>query len=479
MKNIKLQLTILTLAAFTCFNYNAIAQVGIGTITPDASAMLDLTSTDKGMLAPRMTSIQRIAISSPAEGLLVFDTDENVFYFYNGGSWLPLEGAEKRNNYKLVKSVADLADELVGGKYVLNEDFVYEINGTVTFDFPIDLNGANLIGLDTGEDVIVNGSSSALFSGTKGGRLKDIFINANGKQVFDITGTGVENVIGYSVVITSASSIGTLSNLGVVFFSVLQIVNSSDGLDVSNINSFFAESSFWTESNAGTFLTFSGTFGNLQLANGRVSVDTGETGIDVSADPTITKSASLKSIDFSGSGNYIAGYANNTYSGYNFTKNWDVDCTGIPTETDGYATGNINLDYAVGSGASTTFSGTGTSSRKKIEGNTTSTNLFRFSSSANNRITYEGNKKRYFSLSASLSFQGDSNNNIFIFYMSKNGTVLEETKVYREVGTNNDVGALPLVGTVELEPNDYVEVWVERYTGSGDLLTVSLNLIAR
>ena len=105
--------------------------------------------------------------------------------------------------------------------------------------------------------------------------------------------------------------------------------------------------------------------------------------------------------------------------------------------------------------------------------------MFRFSSPINNRITYEGRKTRYFSLSASLSFQGDSNNNIFIFYMSKNNVIIEETKVYREVGENSDVGALPIVGTVELEPNDYVEVWVERYSGSGDLLTVSLNLIIR
>ncbi|MFD2914609.1 hypothetical protein [Psychroserpens luteus] len=99
MKNLKLQLTILTLAIFTCFSHNAIAQVGIGTITPDASAMLDLTSTDKGMLAPRMTSVQRIAIPSPAEGLLVFDTDENVFFFFDGGSWVRLIHENSTNDY--------------------------------------------------------------------------------------------------------------------------------------------------------------------------------------------------------------------------------------------------------------------------------------------------------------------------------------------------------------------------------------------
>jgi len=70
MKNFKLRLTVLTIAIFTSCNYIAFAQVGVGTLTPDPSAMLDLTATDKGMLAPRMTSAQRIAISSPANGLL-------------------------------------------------------------------------------------------------------------------------------------------------------------------------------------------------------------------------------------------------------------------------------------------------------------------------------------------------------------------------------------------------------------------------
>jgi hypothetical protein len=61
-------------------------QVGIGTLTPASSAMLDVTSTTKGLLAPRMTSLQRNAISSPAEGLLVYDTDVGAFYYYHSAS---------------------------------------------------------------------------------------------------------------------------------------------------------------------------------------------------------------------------------------------------------------------------------------------------------------------------------------------------------------------------------------------------------
>ena len=64
------------------------AQVGIGTTTPDASAALDITSTTEGLLMPRMTEAQRIAISTAATGLMVYQTDGTEgFYYYNGSSW--------------------------------------------------------------------------------------------------------------------------------------------------------------------------------------------------------------------------------------------------------------------------------------------------------------------------------------------------------------------------------------------------------
>ena len=74
------------------------AQVGVGTTTPDASAALDITSTTKGLLIPRMTNAQRQSISNPAAGLQVFvtDLDGGSFMFYDGTEWGTLSFTKKR-----------------------------------------------------------------------------------------------------------------------------------------------------------------------------------------------------------------------------------------------------------------------------------------------------------------------------------------------------------------------------------------------
>ena len=64
------------------------AQVGIGTTSPEASAALDVSSTDKGFLMPRMTTAQRTAIVNPVNSLTVFDTDTKTFWSYIEGFWI-------------------------------------------------------------------------------------------------------------------------------------------------------------------------------------------------------------------------------------------------------------------------------------------------------------------------------------------------------------------------------------------------------
>lgn len=61
--------------------------VGIGTTNPNSSALLDITSTTKGLLMPRMTTAQRNAIVSPADGLLIYNTTTEELNQRQNGAW--------------------------------------------------------------------------------------------------------------------------------------------------------------------------------------------------------------------------------------------------------------------------------------------------------------------------------------------------------------------------------------------------------
>jgi uncharacterized protein (TIGR02145 family) len=82
IKTMKKKIIILLLCA------HSYAQVGIGISTPSSSAVLDLTSTSKGFLPPRMTTEERNAISSPVAGLTIYNTNLKSLETYDGVRWI-------------------------------------------------------------------------------------------------------------------------------------------------------------------------------------------------------------------------------------------------------------------------------------------------------------------------------------------------------------------------------------------------------
>jgi len=118
--------------------------VGIGTTTPNSSALLEMLSTSKGILIPRMTSVQKLAITTPATGLLIYQTDSvsptqpSTFYYYNGTIWLPFlstfsgwllngnTGTTPTNNYL---GTSDLQDMVI--KTNATERLRFYSNGNV------------------------------------------------------------------------------------------------------------------------------------------------------------------------------------------------------------------------------------------------------------------------------------------------------------------------------------------------------------
>jgi hypothetical protein len=465
------------------------AQIGIGTTTPNASSVLDITSTTKGMLTPRMTTVQRNAITTPADGLMVYDTDLKVFYYYSAGTstWLPIvSGVPGRINFKRIKSTDVLATVLAtelaaggGSKYQLTSNTLYEINGAVSFNFPIDLNNAYVQGLDANEDIIIR-SSGNIFEGANGGSIRGVTLIASAGNVFNLSGAATQNLIFRDCIVANSNTVGSITGFGLVFLSIIQFSNNTNGITYNNINQLLLSNLGWFGNNAGTYEKLTGTFMLVEKQGGFSQVDGSAIGFDVSANPTITGDAVLESVVFTGANTtgFVKPYTAGTYTGYNFTNSWTVRAAGIPTEADANAAGDFAMDYAVGSGAATSFNASNPSNTVKVLGNSSSYNLFRFaldvSPNNNNRLRYMGKKKRIFQIAGSISFQVPGVA-VYIIYIAKNGTPLTQYKIYGRGAVLNDIVVLPLNGSVELSNNDYIEIFAQRYSGvSGDIITPNM-----
>ena len=488
------KVTMTFFVVFMLLAYDLSGQVGIGTITPDASSLLDVVSTSKGMLTPRMTTAQRTAIVSPANGLMVYDTDLKSFYHYDtvSAGWVKMAtGTDGRLKYKLIKSTDVLATVLAaelaaggGTKYLLDTGTLYEINGTVTLNLPIELNNAYLNGQDSGEDKLVR-TTGDLFTGNTGGTLRVLTLTASAGNVFNLDGGGTASMVFRDCIVTSSSAVGTIRNFALVFVSIVQYIGNTNGVTYENISKLLLSNSGWFGNNSGIYERLTGTFALVTKQGGFSEVVGASTGFDVSSNPNITGDAVMEGTVFTGTlttGKYVNPYTVGAYTGYNFNNNWSVRCPGIPTEIDASAVGDFSVDYAVGSGATTSFNNSNPSNIVKVQGVSASSNLFRFSTDGgvNNRLKYLGKKKRIFQVSGSISFQVPGIGT-YIIYIAKNGAAVTQYKIYGRGLAANDILVLPLNASVELNNNDYVEVYAQRYTGGVNdaIVTPNMTLIVK
>ncbi len=99
--------------------------------TAHASALLDVKSTTKGVLVPRMSKAEKNAIASPAAGLLVYQNapDSTGFYYYNGSAWLWLAAATNITGWSTTGNAGtDTAVNFIGT--TTNMPFRFKVNNT-------------------------------------------------------------------------------------------------------------------------------------------------------------------------------------------------------------------------------------------------------------------------------------------------------------------------------------------------------------
>ncbi|MDP2687356.1 MAG: hypothetical protein Q8O62_09050 [Aequorivita sp.] len=459
------------------------AQVGIGNTNPNASSMLDITSTEKGFLAPRMTTAQRTAITTPANSLLVYDTDLKSFYYYDltSTSWVKINSAtNQRNNYKLVKSVTDLEPELAAGggaKYMLTSNTYYEINGLIALAAPIDLNNAYISGLDANEDILFR-ATGPVFQGATGGGIRNVTLTGGG-SAFNITG-GTSLLI-QNTVVANFASVGTISNVSLYFGNIVQFVGNTTGIIYTNIGKLLLSNQAWFATNNGIFETFTGTFELIEKVSGFSNVDAADVAIDVSSNPSVGDGVLFSTV-FSGTttapGGYIKRYTTGSYNGYNFTNAWSVNCPGIPRESNNEATSNFYFNGDLTTGFVQTISN-GTPVKIQGDGTFNATNLFRFTATGGNRLQYVGNKTRTFQITGSLSVRvTNAVGNFYAFVIAKNGTVITESNAIIYIASDAQIQNIAMNVAVSMNENEYIEVYVARLTGSGNdtLVVFSENL---
>lgn len=185
--------------------------VGVGTTSPNASAQLDVTSSTKGFLMPRMTSTQRLAISSPVGGLMVYDTDRKLFYQYDGSTWRLILNNDFWNRASSTSNfIVNLGDSIginttsptqrldVNGNIRSRNDIIadntitatgnigagsFSTSGNITASGNISLNGTSFLAGDvtTNSDLIINNTTATL-------QLKSSSVN---KGFFQLSGDNV------------------------------------------------------------------------------------------------------------------------------------------------------------------------------------------------------------------------------------------------------------------------------------------------
>jgi len=242
------------------------AQVGIGTTTPNASAQLDVNSTTKGLLAPRMNLTQRNAISNPADGLLIYQTSDTPgFYMRESGAWVRLANMNNLNVsgsaiIPYASGTPVILTTVLGG--LLNTSslvgFGSSATGVTIAGGTIDLSGGPGILLNTAFSMPREGiieSLSAYFSTTIASTLVGSTVSITAQLYKSETPNNTFTIVPGAVVtlapaLTGLVSIGTISNgittglsIPVTAQTRLLLVYSADvtaGLDIATVLSGYA-----------------------------------------------------------------------------------------------------------------------------------------------------------------------------------------------------------------------------------------------
>ena len=114
----------------------------------------------------------------------------------------------------------------------------------------------------------------------------------------------------------------------------------------------------------------------------------------------------------------------------------------------------------------------------KALGTTTANTINQKFTHTDNRLTYVGALIRDFQVTATVSLSS-GNNNVIGVYVAKNGVVISSSEMYSTTSSGGKAESITCQTILELNENDYVEIWVENNTAVTDVTTEYLNVICK
>jgi hypothetical protein len=308
--------TLVTLLILSTISH---AQVGIGTSSPAGSSQLDITSTTKGLLPPRMTTSQRDAISAPATGLQIYNTDNRAIETYTGtsGEWLTLGRGKAGISNNTALGVRTLNSNTTGSGNTANGYTALFYNTTGSYHTA---NGyQSLYSNTTGSNNTATGYQS-LYSNTTGSNntatgLQSLYPNttgysntANGHRTLYSNTTGYENsslgiyALRHNTTGYKNTAIGGLS----LYYNI-----SGYGNDAFGYKALYANTYGDYNSSIGTQSLMANTTGNYNTAAGVSALYSNTTGNGNTAVGHYTLGPSSSSSYSTAIGYYASGTSGN------------------------------------------------------------------------------------------------------------------------------------------------------------------------
>ncbi len=409
---------IILLLGFSNSTFIFSQSVGIGTAAPNSSAQLDITSTSKGFLLPRMSTAAITSISNPAKGLLVLDTSKNQLMVNIGTAGSPnWQTIVFKSGWSLTgNSNVDTAINFVGT--IDARPLMFKVNNTrAGLIVPTNLNtsyGLNsFIFNTTGTDNTANGYA-ALYHNTTGNlntasgsealsnNTTGSYNTASGSDALNSNGAGDYNTaVGYTAL--TANSSGTYNS---AFGASALHSNTSGGQNTgSGYEALYSNTTGGLNTGTGYDALYSNTTGGWNTATGVQALYTNTTGSDNTA--TGHKALYANTTGYNNTATGVIALSNNT-TGYFNTANGNgalsINTTGTYNTANGYlALYNNNGDDNTANGSHSLYFNT------SGFGNTANGTHALFSNTTGSSNTANGGQALYHNSSGGLNTADGAN----------------------------------------------------------------------